>query len=291
MQRFAIGLWMLVAAGCGAPAADNRKDGPMAAPAAVTFDGGDYTTQAAKIAHGKRLATTLFGCTGCHGADYSGLDFGAAIPIVEGLWASNISLALPTMSDTQLERLLREGIHPTREIYLMPSKQTQFLSEPDMAALIAFLRTIPQVGEPTPLPPAGFEAAVTARLPDDYWLTQQEGEKRGYHNSAEEVRYFAAHQPPDLGPQLARGRMIATTLCSACHGAALDGIGEPAHDIQGALAYDDVAFDRLLIESVDRTGTRVAVEWGFGHEAQPLTLAERRDVIAYVRALARTRER
>jgi cytochrome c len=195
------------------------------------------------------------------------------------------------MNDAALERLLRDGVHPDREIYVMPSKQTQFLSERDMAALIAFLRTIPPVGEATPVPPAGFEAAVTARLPDDYWLTLQEGEKRGYHNAAEEVVYFAAHQPPDLGPQLTRGRMIASSLCSSCHGAALDGLGEPAGDIQGALAYDDAAFDRLLTESIDRTGKRVAVEWGFGHEAQPLSAAERRDVIAYVRGLARSRER
>ena len=85
--------------------------------------------------------------------------------------------------------------------------------------------------------------------------------------------------------------MIASSICSTCHGAALDGLGEPSGDIQGALAYDDAAFDRLLTESIDRTGKRVAVEWGFGHEAQPLSAAERRDVIAYVRELAHSRKR
>lgn len=289
MRCFAIGILLLTASGCSAPDGKAPKAEPTAAAAAVTFDGADYRDQAAKVAHGKRLATTLFGCNACHGADYAGRDFGAIIPIVKGLWASNISRAIPAMSDAALERLLREGVHPDREIYVMPSKQTQFLSAPDMAALIAYLRTIPPVGQATPLPPPGFEAAVTARLPDDYWLTTQERERRPYHNAAEEVAYFAAHRPPDLGPQSARGRMIASTLCSSCHGAALDGLGEPAGDIQGALAYDDAAFDRLLIESIDRTGKRVAVEWGFGHEAQPLTAAERRDVIAYMRALARSR--
>lgn len=290
MRRLAIGMLMLAAAGCTTSDADTRKAEATVVPTAVAFDGADYENQAAKTAHGKRLAA-LFGCNSCHGADYAGRDFGAAIPIVKGLWASNISRAIPAMTDAALERLLREGVHPDREIYVMPSKQTQFLSARDMAALIAFLRTIPPAGKPTPLPPVGFEAAVTARLPDDYWLTLQQGEKRGYHNAAEEVAYFAEHQPPDFGPQLARGRMIASALCSNCHGAALDGLGEPAGDIQGALAYDDAAFDRLLTESIDRTGKHVAVEWGFGHEAQPLSAAERRDVTAYVRALARSRER
>jgi mono/diheme cytochrome c family protein len=290
MRRLATGVLILAAAGCTAHDADSRKAEATVASAAVAFDGADYSNQADKTAHGKRLAT-LFACSGCHGADYSGRDFGAVFPIVKGLWASNISRVIPAMSDAALERLLREGVHPDREIYVMPSKQTQFLSERDMAALIAYLRTIPPVGAATPVPPPGFEAAVSARLPDDYWLTLLEGEKRGYHNAAEEVAYYAAHQPPDLGQELARGRMIASSICSSCHGAALDGLGEPAGDIQGALAYDDAAFDRLLTESVDRTGKRVAVEWGFGHEAPVLSAAERRDVIAYVRALVRSRER
>lgn len=291
MRYWPIGVLSLAIAGCGAPGGDaSMSEAPTVPPAAVAFDGADYTDQASKTSHGSRLAT-LFACDGCHGADYSGRNFGAAIPIVEGLWASNISRSMPGMSDAALERLLRTGVHPDREIYVMPSKQTQFLSARDMAARIAFLRTIPPVGKPTPLPPEGFEAAVTARLPDDYWLTVQEREKRPYHNAAEEAAYFAAHQPPDLGAPLARGRMIASSVCSACHGAALDGVGEPAGDIQDALAYDDVALHRLLTESIDRTGKRVAVEWGVGHEAQPLTEAERRDVIAYVRALARARQR
>ena len=290
MRCLVTGMLVLAAAGCTASDEGTRTADTTVALTAVAFDGADYANEAAKTAHGQRVAT-LFQCSGCHGADYSGNDFGVMFPIVQGLWARNISLSMPAMSDVALERVLREGVHPAREIYVMPSKQLQFLSEPDMAALIAFLRTIPPVGEATPLPPAGFEAAVTARLPDDYWRTLKEGQKRGYHNAAEEVAYFAANQPPDLGPQLARGRMIASSICSSCHGAALDGVGEPSGDIQGALAYDDAAFDRLLIESVDRAGKKVTMEFGFGHEAQQLSAAERRDVIAYVRALAGSRKR
>lgn len=283
------GTLLLAAAACMKSGADTGK-ADSTAPATIAFDGADYQNDSTKVAHGQRIAA-LFQCSSCHGANYSGQDFGVMFPVVEGLWASNISRAIPTMSDSALERLLREGVHPDREIYLMPSKQTQFLSERDMSALIAFLRTIPPVGQPTPLPPPGFEAAVTARLPDDYWRTLKDGEKKGYHNSAEEVAYYAENQPPDLGPQLARGRMIASSLCSACHGAALDGVGEPSGGIQGALAYDDAAFDRLLVESINRAGKKVTMDFGFGHEAVQFTPAERRDVIAYIRALAQQRAR
>ncbi len=287
MRALALGLLLLAA--CERNAGEKQPT-VAASAAAATFDGADYRGQAAKTAHGKRMSE-LFGCSACHGADYSGVNFGAMIPIVDGLWASNISRTIPAMSDAELERLLREGVHPDRELYVMPSKQTQFLSTRDMAALIAFLRTIPPVGESTPVPPKGFEAAVTARLPDDYWLTKLEKEKRPYHNAAEEVAFFAANAPPEMGPKLTRGRMIAASLCSSCHGAALDGIGEPAGNIQSALAYDDAAFDLLLTKSIDRTGKQVKVEWGFGHEVQRLTQAERSDVVAYVRALARSRSR
>lgn len=173
-----------------------------AAPGAVSFDGADYSTEAEKVAHGERLAGVL-GCNTCHMADYTGADFGAMIPIVEGLWATNISLTMPDMSDAELERLLREGVHPTREIYLMPSKQSQFLSGRDMDALIAFLRTIEPSGEPTPLPPPDFEEAVTARLPEDYWRTTEDGQPRTYHNAAEEAAYFAENTVPDLGEEYA----------------------------------------------------------------------------------------
>lgn len=287
MRAVAMGLLLLLA-GCNSHKSDEQAR-TEAQRAVLAFDGADYENLAGKVAHGKRLSS-LFGCSACHGPDYTGVNFGEFIPLVQGLWASNISLTMPKLSDAELERLLREGVHPDREIYLMPSKATQFLSQRDMAALIAFLRTIPPAGKPTPLPPKGFEQAVRDRLPKDYWLTEEERKTGSYANAADEVAYFAAHQPADLGPGVARGRFIATSLCSGCHGAALDGVGEPGGDIQGALAYDDAAFNRLLTDSIDRTGKRVLVEeWGAGHEFQPLTPAERRDVIAYVRALARSR--
>src|SRR5439155_21134967 len=37
-------------------------------PAQLTYEGADYKTDAAKVAHGKRLAVIL-DCTGCHGSN------------------------------------------------------------------------------------------------------------------------------------------------------------------------------------------------------------------------------
>lgn len=284
------GLWKWAAAlalllgGC-------NETTPDAGGGEASFDGAEYAGQADKVAHGKRLAAMLT-CAGCHGQDYAGQDFGSIFPIVEGLWATNISLTMPAMTDRELEVLLRQGKHPSRaEIYVMPSKQSQFLSKSDMAALLAFLRTIPKAGRPSPPLPEGFEAAVAARMPDDYWLWEDPGEARTYHNAAEEVVYYARHRSPVLGSgaQMGQGRAIASVVCSSCHGAALDGRGEPHGSIDAVLAYDAAQFDRLLTQSVARDGRKLTADWGFGHEAFPFTPGERAAVFAFGRALARSR--
>lgn len=286
-------VWVIAGAGvlaCRSSGAAGNEAEAADVTAAPSFDGANYTGEADKVEHGGRLAQ-LLGCNACHREDYSGMNFGAVIPIVEGLWASNISRTMPEMSDRELEQLLREGVHPTREIYLMPSKQSQFLSGPDMNALIAYLRTIKPTGEPTPLPPPGFEAAVTARLPQDYWLQTEDGRPRNYHNAAEEVAYFAANTVPDLGQEHAQGRLVVQVICSSCHGAAMDGVGEPAGDIQGAVEYDDTQFERLLRQSVDRDGKSIEMPWGEGgHAPAALTPGELAAAIAYTRALARQRQ-
>ena len=254
----------------------------------ANFDGADYAGNEQMLAHGERIAG-LLACNSCHLDDYSGANFGEMIPLIDGLWATNISLTLPDFSDEELERLLREGVHPTREIYLMPSKQSQFLGPRDMDALIAYLRTIEPVGEPTPLPPPGFEEAVTARLPDDYWRTTADGRPRTYHNAAEEAAYFAAHAPPDFGTESAQGRLVVLTACTSCHGAAMDGVGEPAGDVQAALEYEDAQFRRLLREGVDRSGREVELPWGEGHASLLLTDGEIEAAITYTRLLAERR--
>ena len=285
MRILAIGLLLLAACDRnGDQAVETRT-------AEISFAGGNYTTAAAKVAHGERL-NKVFGCAACHGADYAGQNFGEMIPIVKGLWATNISLTMPKMSDAQLEKVLRAGVSPSRdEIYIMPSKLTQFLGRRDMDALIAYLRTIKPTGEATPPPPPGFEQAVAARLPDDYWRWQLPGQKRDYHNAAEEAAYFAAHQPPKLGAsaELDQGRYIAITVCSGCHGAALDGKGEDAGGIEAASLYSDAEFDRLLTTSISRDGRTLKMTWGFGHEVIPITKGEKSAVIAYARKYAEAR--
>ncbi|WP_265563708.1 c-type cytochrome [Sphingomicrobium arenosum] len=266
------------------------KVAPEAEAKPAGFVGADYKTESARLAHGKRVSD-LMGCTGCHGDALQGNDFGAMIPLLEGLWATNISRTLPDMSDAELERLLREGVHPDpgREIYLMPSKQSQFLSDADMAALIAYLRTFEPTGEETPLPPEDFEARVTAQLPDDYWAKRLEDPRFHYHNSAEEADYFRENQPPELGAEHALGRYVAVTVCSGCHGAALDGMGEPAGSLAAAARYDDAQMRALLLDSQMLDGSAIMSPWtgAPAHVTDALNEEEKLAAGDYARAWAK----
>ncbi|MCA6074478.1 cytochrome c4 [Fulvivirga sedimenti] len=249
----------------------------------VSFDGSEYTTNQEKILHGKRLAN-LFACNNCHLSDYTGVNFGDFIPILDGLWASNISLTLPKLRDDQLEELLRDGTHPSRDLFLMPSKTSQFLSEKDMDALIAYLRTIPEKGNPTPIPPEGYKDSVSARLPANYWRTDNEG-KPYYHTSEDEVLYYRSHTLPDLGQDLLKGRLIAQTMCSSCHGAALDGVGEDSGDIKNAISYDLSSYKLLLKQGITIQGDTIQSPFGTGHASVYLTNNEIENVIAYTKQL------
>ncbi|HEU4364333.1 MAG TPA: c-type cytochrome, partial [Candidatus Krumholzibacteria bacterium] len=117
----------------------------------------------------------------------------------------------------------------------------------------------------------------------------EDGQSRNYHNAAEEVAYFEENTIPDLGDEYAQGRLVAQTICTSCHGAAMDGVGEPAGDIQGALELDDTQLERLLRDGMDRDGRPIEMPWPVPHTPAALTDAEIAAVIAYTRALARLR--
>src|SRR3990170_7292583 len=87
--------------------------------------------------------TEVLGCTGCHGAELQGQRF-------YELYASNLTREIPKYNDTQFEQLMRLGEHPTgREVWGMPSEIFQHLSDPELAALLAYLRSLPPAGQPT----------------------------------------------------------------------------------------------------------------------------------------------
>jgi cytochrome c553 len=278
-----MGKWTLLILVAGLAACDGPKqpaDQPEApkVAAALSFDGASGNP-ATVLAHGERLSHVL-GCTGCHRPTLEGHWFNDDDPSMGKLYASNLTRALPAFSDAQLEALLRTGKHPVRgDLWIMPSEVFQRLSDADMKALIAHLRTIKPSGEPTP--PPQFSDKARAAIAG--------GKLKPV---AAYVAEYKTKLPVDLGPEHALGRYIAGATCAECHGADLSGNPEfgpglkvPDLDIAGA--YSDSELVRLLTTGEGKTRKDLGLMSivGKGHFSH-LTARERGALIAYLKARA-----
>lgn len=267
-------------AACNQKAADGSAmpEGAEVTPAALSYDGSDYgTDEAAKLAHGERLSHVL-GCRGCHTETLEGQRFPPDPDYPDtGIWASNITRVLPDMTDAQIEALIRKGEHPTRDkLWMMPSENLQFISEADLKALIAHLRTVEPSGSPTPLP-----------APTETFM-KMVAEGQANPPAADMVRLHQANQPADLGEELALGRHIAMSTCAECHNAKLEGYEGFSPDLRAvAPMYDDAALTKLLTTGEGLEGRKLGLMAivGQGHFSY-LTDHERKAVIDYVHALA-----
>lgn len=218
---------------------DRTQPTVEAQPAALSFEGGDYQTDAAKLAHGERLAVIL-DCTGCHGTNLQGANVTADDPEYGDMNAPNITLLLAEYSDADLDQLIRHGKPKDgREFWFMPSESFQFLSDADFAALIAFLRSFKPEG--TRLPPIrkgkGF----------------QEDLERGFGNAQQQVARFRANPPEDMGPAHEWGRYLAMTSCTGCHNSKLQGYEGFTPDLDIAGTYSAAELSHLLTTGEGKT--------------------------------------
>lgn len=240
-------------------------------PSVVTFEGADAHTPAAQVAHGERLATIL-ACTSCHGADLTGGDYGED---AEGgfIFASNLTRAVPMLSDWQLRRLMAEGVHPTRErFYYMPAKTLQRLSIKDTDALIAFLRSLEPKGRDWPVPQEGEGTLALVEM--------------GILETSEDrVQAYRLNRPPDVEGSLALGRYVAGVTCAECHGPSLDGGLGSAPSLQSALYRYDEAGLRALLEGHAQEGLMKLVA---SRNLSALTEGERDALVGYLLRLGAT---
>lgn len=255
---------MLATSACSAGQADDPPAEPF-----IAFDGA-YTTEApAKIAHGRRISWAL-GCHGCHGKDLQGQRF-------YELYASNLTREVPKYADAQLERLIRGGIHPSgRDIWAMPSEIFQHLSDADLDAIIAYLRTVEPAGEPTgkPLP---FEPDAQKLIAEGKIMP-----------AAQTVLKTKAKTPPDLGETHALGRYITMVTCAECHGPELKGQEGDTPDLIVAGGYSREDFERMITTGVP-TGNRKLKELMQDvarNRFSKLTPHERDALYAYLKARA-----
>lgn len=169
----------------------------------------------AAVAHGEHVAYVR-GCLGCHGEGLAGASF-IDVPVVARLHAANLTrgqggVAAAYASSTDWERSIRQGVAPDgRALLFMPAHEFYPLSDDDLGALIAYIRSRPAVDRKFPAQSVGpvgrllFLSGKLKLLP------------------AELVDH-AATRPvapvPGVTPEY--GRYLATT-CTGCHGDGFSG--------------------------------------------------------------------
>jgi len=196
-----------------------------------------------QIPEGRRLAK-LYGCTSCHGADYRGLRYNDDPTLVRN-YAPNLTLIAAKTSDAELAQAIRQGVRARdgRALWGMPSATFHTVTDPELAAVLAHLRSLPAGGVPMRGDPPGLNARIAL-------LRGLFGDGDGTQRSVPALISAGKMRPPvDLGPGLAKGRHIAATVCSECHGSDLGGdVVEGGPDLIIAGAYDLEDF-RLLMRT------------------------------------------
>jgi cytochrome c553 len=230
-------------------------------------------SDAASISEGKRLAT-IRGCfNGCHGKETQGSVM-FEDPMIARVVAPN--LTIHRYSDAELAGIIRHGVRlGGRSLVVMPSEAFNGLNDEDLARIIAFIKSSPEVTNP--LPDMSF--GPIGRI----------GFVAGKFKLAAQLIRETVPPPEAANEQAAHGRYLARTTCGGCHGTSLQGNAVPAFtspDLRVVAAYPAEDFARLLRTGVALGGRKLGMmsTVAQGNLSQ-LTDAEIADLYAYLHAM------
>jgi mono/diheme cytochrome c family protein len=173
-------------------------------------------TDSVAIARGAHLAQTFGGCVECHGENLAGkVVFDD--PPVGRVYGANLTRGRggvgALLSDADIVRAVQHGIgRDGRPLKVMPSSDYTHLTEGDLAAIVAWVRSRPAVDTvqpPVQVGPIGRVLFVAGKLPMLH---------------AERIDHArATGMVVAPGATTAYGRYIAAVGCQGCHGPTLAG--------------------------------------------------------------------
>jgi len=167
-------------------------------------------TDSASIERGAHLAQAIGMCVECHGENLQGqvvsdgpLGLIAARNLTRGTGGRGTML-----TDADYVRAIRHGVAPDgRALMVMPSQDYTSFSDADLAAVIAYVKTMPPEDNVVPdsrLAPLGRALLVAGKLP---------------LFSAERIDHTAPSPAPvPVGGTKEYGAYIARIACKGCHG-------------------------------------------------------------------------
>lgn len=189
----------------------------VSAPRARAVPEVQITASPEMIAAGEQLAHL---CAGCHlSTGKLPLDGGAEsfLPgLLMTLYAPNLTPggALQDWSDGEIIRAIREGVHQSgRALLLMPSGQFHAMSDADVRALVAYLRSQPAVERELPETEVNLLGAVLIGA-------------GMFPTSVQPPITAAVEAPPEEATPAYGEYLVTISGCAECHGKDLRG-GEP----------------------------------------------------------------
>ncbi len=209
---------------------------------------------AAVVERGRFLVHRVSLCIECHAEDLGGKPI-ADVP-ASTVWGSNLTRGRgglgATYSDADFVRAMLHGVKKDgRSVVFMPAQDYRF-TKADMAALIAYIRTLPPVDREIPPPQLSFLARALGAAGFFPLLSAE----------------YVDHATVDFVPEADRSEaavagdyVISTAGCRGCHGPALDGVGGMP-DVSnltpvGIAAWTEADFTRALREARRPNGTEI----------------------------------
>jgi mono/diheme cytochrome c family protein len=266
---------------------------------AKTFEIADssppISRDSASVARGLHLVRAVARCVECHGDDLGGKIL-VERPSVGRITARNLTSGQggwgSTLSDAAMVEAIRHGVAPTgRALALMPARGYWYLSDADVAAIVAYVRSVPPVDRDLPLTQYSFQgrlALITGRLDDMF--------------DARSVDHKARREPaPVADTSEAYGRYLARIGgCTWCHGEDLAGKAVPqalpggprSSDLTpaGLGSWSEADFFRAMREGVRPDGKAVDTTYMAVRYMREMTDLELRALWKYLCSLPRRQE-
>jgi mono/diheme cytochrome c family protein len=224
---------------------------------AVTIPPITIPTDSASLERGKHLVTTVSGCTGCHTADLGGEVMANSL-LMGRLSSANLTRGQGGVgarySDQDLVRAIRHGVRRDgRSVVFMPSESFQSYSDADLAAIIAYVRTFPQVNRT--LPPIRIGPVIHVMHIMGFPLFPAEL----IDHAALTAKPVVVSPEPAITVEYGE-YLVHSAGCRGCHGPELAGGGGPGPNLRTARvgAWAQPEFLRLLREGKRPDGTTLS---------------------------------
>ena len=174
------------------------------------------STDSATLSRGEHLVQSFGGCVECHGENLAGAKV-LDDPAIGRVYGPNLTRGVgglgDSLTDADIARALRHGVGRNgRALKAMPSTDYVHLSESDLAAIVAYVKSRPPVDGAAPsirVGPVGRALFVAGKLP---FL---------HAERIDHARTAAMTVTPDVS--LEYGKYVAAVGCQGCHGPTLAG--------------------------------------------------------------------